>query len=119
MPHTPPGGGSIDAPMSDLPSDRMSLNALRSSESAMARRRSALSNGGTSRFTIRLVLTFIGATSHTASGAWDLMSLSSGIVTSVGNVMSNLPAMNARIAVERLGMMVNSMPSRYGSPGFQ
>jgi len=38
--------------------------------------------------------------------------LSSGIVTSVGNVMSNWPAINPRIAVERFGMMVYSMPSR-------
>jgi hypothetical protein len=102
----------MEAPMSDLPSDRMSLKALRSSESAMARRRSALSNGGTSRLTMRFVLTFMGATSHTASGAWDLMSFRSGIVTSVGKVMSNLPAMKARIAVDRFGMMVNSSPSR-------
>jgi hypothetical protein len=40
------------------------------------------------------------------------MSCKSGMVTSVGKVMSNLPAMKARIAVERFGMMVNSIPSR-------
>jgi len=33
--------------------------------------------------------------------------------------MSNLPAMKARIAVERFGMIVYSVPSRYGRPGFQ
>ena len=59
-----------------------------------------------------LVLTLIGSTTHTAFGACVLTSLSSGIDTSVGKVMSNLPATNARIAVERFGMMVNSMPSR-------
>ena len=112
MPQTPAGGGSIEPPMSFLPSDRMSTNALRSMASAIARRSSALSNGGASRFTMRLVLTLVGTSSHTACGTCDCTSLSSGIVTSVGNVMSNLPAMNARIAVERLVMMVNSMASR-------
>src|ERR1700720_3714046 len=114
MPHTPAGGGSMDAPISPLPSDRMSMNALRSRASAMARRMSRLSNGGLSRLTMRLMLTLSGSRSHTACGAWDWMSLSSGMVTSDGNVMSNLPATKARIAVERLGMMENSMPSRYG-----
>ena len=66
-----------------------------------------------------LVLTLFGSTTHTAFGAWVLTSFSSGIDTSVGNVMSNLPAMKARMAVERLGMMVNSMPSRCGRPFFQ
>ena len=59
-----------------------------------------------------LVETLIGSTTQTAFGACALTSLSSGIDTSVGNVMSNLPAMKPRIAVERFGMMVNSMPSR-------
>ena len=95
------------------------MNALRSSASAIARRMSGLSNGGDVGLTMRLVVTLVGATTQTAFGACALMSLSSGIVTSVGKVMSNLPAMKASIAVERLGMMVNSMPSRCGRPFFQ
>ena len=59
-----------------------------------------------------LVETLSGATTQTAFGACCLTSLSSGIVTSVGKVMSNLPATKARIAVERFVMMVYSMPSR-------
>ena len=105
-PHTPSGGGSMAPPISDLPSDRMSLNCLRSIVSAIALRISALSNGGLSRLMIRLVLTFVGSSSQIAFGAWALMSFSSEIVTSVGKVTSNLPAMKARIAVERFGMMV-------------
>ena len=61
---------------------------------------------------MRLVATFIGSITQTAFGACDLTSLSSGIDTSVGKVMSNLPATKARIAVERLVMIVYSMPSR-------
>src|SRR5712692_3707991 len=75
MPQTPAGGGSIEPPMSFLPSDRMSTNALRSSASAIARRSPALSNGGVSRLTFRLVLTLVGASSHTACGACDCTSL--------------------------------------------
>src|SRR3954471_12921739 len=97
----------------------MLTNALRSSVSASARRISRLSNGGEDELTMMLVETLIGSTTHTAFGAWFLTSLSSGIDTSVGNVMSNLPATKARMAVERLVMMVNSMPSRYGRPFFQ
>src|ERR1041384_7424762 len=43
----------------------------------------------------------------------------SGTVTPNGNVRSNLPAINPRMAVEGFGMMVHSMPSRYGRAGFQ
>ena len=99
-------------PMFACPSDRIVTKALRSSVSAMALRMSTLLNGGESRLTMRLVLTLVGATTQTAFGAWLLTSLSSGIDTSVGKVMSNLPAVKARIAVERFGMMVYSMPSR-------
>ena len=63
-----------------------------------------------------LVETLVGSTTHTAFGACVLTSLSSGIDTSVGNVMSKLPATKARMAVERFGMMVNSIPSRCGKP---
>jgi hypothetical protein len=73
---------------------------------------SALSNGALSRLMIRFEETLIGSVTHTACGACDFTSLSSGIDTSVGNVMSNLPATKPRIAVERFGMMVYSMPSR-------
>ena len=95
------------------------MKALRSSASAIARRMSRLSNGGEDELTMMLVETLIGSTTHTAFGACVLTSLSSGIDTSVGNVMSNLPETKPRIAVERLVMMVNSMPSRYGRPFFQ
>ena len=61
----------------------------------------------------------MGEMSQTASGICDFTSLTSGTVISYGKVMSNLPAANAKIAVERLGMIVHSIPSRYGSPGFQ
>ena len=88
------------------------MKALRSSASTMARRRSGLSNGGASRLTIRLVVTFIEVTTHCALGIWLLMSVSKGIVTSHGKVMSNLPDTKLSIAVARLGTMVNSMPSR-------
>src|ERR1700730_6878038 len=80
---------------------------------------SRLSNGGAVELTMILVLTLIGSTTHIAFGAWDLTSLSSGIDTSVGNVISNFPATNPRMAVERFGMMVNSMPSRSGRPFFR
>ena len=73
------------------------MKALRSSASAIARRSSALLNGGASRLTIRLVLTLVGASSQIAFGACAFMSLSSGTVDSVGKVMSNLPAMKARM----------------------
>ena len=112
MPHTPAGGGSIAPPMSELPSNMMSTNDLRSSDSATARRTSALSNGALSRLMIRLVETLVGSSTQTAFGACAFTSFSSGIETSVGNVMSNLPATKPRIAVERFGMMVYSMPSR-------
>src|SRR6516162_3662400 len=115
----PAGAGSMVPPISAWPSNRIEMNALRSSVNASARRTSMLSKGGDDEFTMILVETLSGATTQIAFGAWDLMSLSRGTVTSVGKVMSNLPAMKARIAVERFGMMVNSMPSRYGRPFFQ
>ena len=92
------------------------MKALRSSASASARRMSRLSNGGEDELTMMLVETLFGSTTQTAFGACDFTSLSSGIDTSVGNVMSNLPETNPRIAVERFVMMVNSMPSRCGRP---
>src|SRR5262245_50335267 len=120
IPHTPAGGGSMEPPMSSLPSDRMSTNALRLSDSGLARRCSrAYLNGSFCEFTRMVDLTYIETREHTACGACDFTSLSSGMVTSVGKVMSNLPATKARIAVDRLGMMVNSMPSRYGRSFFQ
>src|SRR5262252_4890460 len=97
----------------------MSTNDLRSIDSTSARRRSALSNGGASRFTIRLVLLFIDVTWQATVGIWTLRSFRIGIVTSQGKVMSNLPEAKLSIAVARLGTMVNSMPSRYGLPFFQ
>ena len=103
-------------PISACPSNMIGMNALRSSASASARRISRLSNGGADELTMMLVETLFGSTTQTAFGACDLTSFSSGIDTSVGNVMSNLPETNPRIAVERFVMMVNSMPSRCGRP---
>ena len=56
---------------------------------------------------------------HRAFGASLRMVLSSGTVTSTGKVMSNLPLTKDSMRVERSAMIVYSMPSRYGNPGFQ
>src|SRR5207248_2843994 len=112
MPQRPCGGGSIVAPISACPSNKMETKALRSSAIAMARRMSMLSKGDDDELTMMLVETLVGSTAQTAFGDCDFRSFSSGIVMCVGNVMSNLPATKARMAVERFGMMVNSMPSR-------
>jgi hypothetical protein len=68
--------------MPPWPSSMMSRKALRSRLSAIARRISGLSKGGTSRLTIRLRLALSGASSQTACGAWALSSFKSGIATS-------------------------------------
>ncbi|MGY3462467.1 hypothetical protein ACVWW5_007917 [Bradyrhizobium sp. LM3.4] len=112
MAQRPAGAGSMVPPTSPWPSNMIEMNALRSSDSAMARRMSMLSNGGADELTMMLVATLLGSTTQTAFGACDLTSFNSGMLTSVGKVMSNLPATKARMAVERFGMMVNSMPSR-------
>ncbi len=78
----------------------------------MARRIAGLSKGGASRFTIKLVLWFVGTKSQTAFGASVFIFFISGAVIPNGNVKSNLPAMKARIAVERFGIIVHSIPSR-------
>ena len=70
----------------------------------MALRISGLSNGGASRFTIRLVLLFMPASRTCALGACALTSFSSGMVTQ-RHVMSNVPATKPRIAVERPATM--------------
>jgi len=108
----PAGGVSMVPPMVASPSARMSTKALRSSVRASALRMRGSSKGGASLLTIRLVLTPVARMVHCACGASRLMFLSSGTVTSVGKVMSNLPLMNDSMRVERSGMMVNSMPSR-------
>src|ERR1700730_13076541 len=66
----PSGKGCMTPPMSPCPWLMMSINALRSKLSAIARRISALSNGGASRLTIRLRLPPPGSTSPIASGGW-------------------------------------------------
>src|SRR4029078_3985790 len=114
--HSPSGAGSMVPPTSAWPSNRIEMKALRSSANAIARRTSRLSNGGADELTMMLVETLVGSTTQTALGAWDFTSFSNGIVICVGNVMSNLPATNPRIAVERLVVMVNSIPSRCGRP---
>jgi hypothetical protein len=75
----------------------------------MARRVSGLLKGGASRLTIRFVLWFAGSTSQTALGASACMFFIRGTVTPNGNVRSNFPAMNARMAVERLRIPVPSL----------
>src|SRR3981081_4162724 len=101
MAHSPPGAGSMVPPISACPSNRIEMNALRSSASASARRISRLSNGGEDELMMVVVETLFGSTTQTAFGACDLTSFSSGIDTSVGNVRSNLPETKPRIAVER------------------
>ena len=95
------------------------MKACRSSVSASARRILGSSNGGTSRLTIRLMLAPVDRMVHCACGASLRMFFNNGTVTSFGKVMSNLPLAKASMRVERSGMMVYSMPSRYGRPGFQ
>src|ERR1700716_4615704 len=95
------------------------MKLLRSGARAIARRISGWSKGGASRFTIKLVLWFAGSKSQTVFGASLFMFFISGTVIPDGNVRSNLPAMKARIAVERFGIIVHSIPSRYGLPSFQ
>ena len=119
MPLSPSGGGSIAPPMLACPSLRMSIKALRSRVSAIARRRSGLSNGGARELTIRLLLTPLGRNSQIAWGSWRSISFNKRHGHLVGNVMSIFPASKAKSAVERLGMIVHSIPSRYGRPGFQ
>ena len=57
------------------------MNALRSKLSAIARRKSGLSKGGTTRLMIRSRLMFIAVISQIAWGTWLCTSFSSGIVT--------------------------------------
>src|SRR5258705_9630419 len=57
-------------PTLPCPSVTMSMNALRSRLSAIARRSSELSKGGTSRLTSRLRATLPGASSQIACGNW-------------------------------------------------
>src|SRR5580704_10199773 len=84
MPHTASGGGCMAPPMSPYPSVRMSMNALRSTASANARRISGSSKGVASRLMIRLALASAGTSSQIACGAWFLTSRSRGTVTSNG-----------------------------------
>ena len=80
MLQTPSGPGSMVPPISPCPSVIMSIKALRSRVSDIARRSSALSKGGLSRLMIRVRLTFVGATSQIACGTWLFMSFRIGIV---------------------------------------
>ena len=60
------------------------MKALRSRVSAIARRSSGLSNGGSSRLTITLRWTLVGTSSQIACGAWLLTSFSIGTVQEIG-----------------------------------
>src|SRR5260370_1064900 len=73
---------------------------------ANALRRSALSDGGLSRVTRRLLGSLLVRNSQIGSGAWALTSFSSGTLMKNGQVMSNCLAAKPRIAVERLGTMM-------------
>ncbi len=106
IPLNPSGGGNIAPPILPWPSVRMSTKDLRSSESANALRRSALSNGGLSRLTSRLAVPLLVANWQFAWGAWFLRSFKSGTVMLNGQVTSNWPAAKPRIAVERFGTIV-------------
>ncbi len=88
------------------------MKVFRSSVSNSARRMSGLSNGGTSRLSIRFVLLFIAVASHITRGDWRRTSRSCDIDTSLGKVMSYRPATKLSNAVERLATTENSMPSR-------
>ena len=90
----------------------MSRNTLRSIASCIALRMSGSSKGGLSRFTIRFIDTIVSSTSQIALGAWLWMSRIVCTVASYGNVMSNWPAIKARVCVDRLGMIVHSIASR-------
>ncbi len=87
------------------------MKALRSIANAIALRICGSLNGADSRFTIRFRLMYCVVTWQTALGACDFTSLSRGIVTSLLKVMSNSPAMNARIRVDRLAMILHSTAS--------
>ena len=92
------------------------MNALRSKLSAIARRRSGLSKGGPARFRIRLRAALSGTSSQIASDAWLLTSFNRG---GCKEIMSNFPAMKPNILVDVFGMIVYSIPSRYGRSFFQ
>src|SRR5436190_8880080 len=119
MPHAPSGSGIMAPEMLDLPELTMSMIPCRSIARVMALRSCSLSNGGLLRFTIRLVLTPVGASWQIAFGERAMTSPISGTVTSATNVRSNSFAEKARMRVERLPMMRNSISSRYGRPGRQ
>jgi len=98
--------------MSPCPWSRMSMKAFRSRLSAIARRKSGLSKGGLSRLMSRCRLPPDDVISHIACGIWVCTSFNSGTVRLYGQIMSNFPEANARIAVDMVLMIGYSMPSR-------
>jgi hypothetical protein len=80
---------------------------------------SRLSNGGADELTMMLVETLTGSTTHSRLRRLLLDVLEQRDRHLGRNVMSNWPEIKPRMAVERLVMMVNSMPSRCGRPFFQ
>jgi len=119
IPHAPSGWGIIAPAMLALPPLTMSIIPCRSRASVIARRSCSSSNGGLLRLTSRLVLTPVGTSWQVALGERAMASPMSGTVTSPTKVRSNSFAPKARMRAERLPMMLNSTPSRYGRPGFQ
>src|SRR5437764_3824463 len=95
-----------------LPFHQDGIERLGSMASDIAFRMSGLSNGGLTRFTIRLIWSPLLVISHIASGARALTSLSSGTLTSDGKVISNSPAEKASIRVARLSITRNVISSR-------
>ena len=90
----------------------MSIKALRSRASIIARRSSGLSKGGAARLMIAVRLVFQLSISQFISGASFLISFNSEIETKPGPVRSNWWAPSARIQRRRALMIVYSMPSR-------
>src|SRR5437764_1966537 len=114
MPQTTSGGGRMEPPIAPCSSARIWIKAGRSRLSAMARRSSMLSKGGTALLMSRSRLLLSMTRSHFACGACSFTSLSGG---GVAQIRSSLPAAKASSRVPVFGMIVYSMASR-GPSGF-
>src|SRR6516162_5521746 len=120
--HAPqPGGRRLQhAPDIALPSLKISINGMPLKLRPITPRRSRLSKGATSRLMITWrLMTPSGTSSQTACGICCCRSFSNCTVRWYGKVMSSFPDAKVSVAVAGLRMTVYSMPSRYGSPGFQ
>src|SRR5256885_14314827 len=102
MPHSPAGFGSIAPPISANPSISSALKALRSIASDMAFLISGLSNGGLTRFTIRLGCVPVVIFLDIAFGGRALVFLIWGMLTSAGKVVLYLPVAKTNMWEGRL-----------------